>query len=431
MNQLETNLVLWAICSILVFEILIIICLCRFCFNRIKPKRFYVKREEFEYLQGVNGASSQFQPIILRPPQADELALVGTIRDLNPPLKFDSGIQNLGFYRDPTDDDILAQVPPPSSSSQRLNWIELRSAAAPSQTPPALSTTSILKTAQLPAADYEIRSYPIDEYLYTHQSPPPRPTVIDFQLYRDDYSNDGYFDDNENNNNDDDVLENVPVHSFRHPEMFFSHTQRTDTSTESHPGNYSALLPRSILKGNMNEPLSLDLLSTNYFQPERSRSSSKFDESPLTSVKVNTDEAIPIDYPISAIEKITPNESFSSTPARMRFASVSQLNEIEWEIPREFQTIVYDLTDDHQPLRGALIYSSNDNLNNNNNNNNNSSIREHLSTRQRSQSANIDQRSHVSRIFVPWDQRRETTRSFYLSSHPEHGDTTQQQAFEY
>ena len=118
--------------------------------------------------------------------------MVGTIRDPNPPLKFDSGIQNLGFYRDPTDNDILAQVPPPFTSSQRLNWIELRSAAAaaaaPSQPPPALSTTGILRTAQLPAADYEIRSYPINEYLYTHQSPPTRPTVIDFQLYRDDYS---------------------------------------------------------------------------------------------------------------------------------------------------------------------------------------------------------------------------------------------------
>ena len=43
MNQLEINLALWAICSILLFEILIIICLCRCCFNRIRPRKFYVK----------------------------------------------------------------------------------------------------------------------------------------------------------------------------------------------------------------------------------------------------------------------------------------------------------------------------------------------------------------------------------------------------
>ena len=43
MNQVETNLVLWAICSIILFEILCIVCLCRCCFNRIKPKKFYLK----------------------------------------------------------------------------------------------------------------------------------------------------------------------------------------------------------------------------------------------------------------------------------------------------------------------------------------------------------------------------------------------------
>ena len=43
MNQLETNLILWAICAILLFELLVVICVCRCFFNRIKAKRFYVK----------------------------------------------------------------------------------------------------------------------------------------------------------------------------------------------------------------------------------------------------------------------------------------------------------------------------------------------------------------------------------------------------
>jgi hypothetical protein len=51
MNQLEINLTLWAICSILLFEILIIICLCRCWFNRIKPKKFFVKVSRKKELQ--------------------------------------------------------------------------------------------------------------------------------------------------------------------------------------------------------------------------------------------------------------------------------------------------------------------------------------------------------------------------------------------
>jgi hypothetical protein len=50
MNQLETNLALWAICSIVLVELLFIICICRCCFNRIKPKRFYVKVISFFFL---------------------------------------------------------------------------------------------------------------------------------------------------------------------------------------------------------------------------------------------------------------------------------------------------------------------------------------------------------------------------------------------
>jgi hypothetical protein len=168
-----------------------------------------------------------------------------------------------------------------------------------------------------------------------------------------------------------------------------------------------------------------------YYQTQRSRTSSKFDESSRASVKINTDESIPIDYPTNAIEKTIPIESpisiNISKPIRMRFASVSQLNEVEWEVPREFQTVVYDLTEDRQPLRGALIYTSNENLNNNNNNNNN----ERILNRQRSQSAVVDQRTHVSRIFIPWDREKKIFQPLHLSNNIEQVDITQQQAFEY
>ncbi|CAF3475236.1 unnamed protein product [Rotaria sp. Silwood1] len=412
MNQLETNLVLWAICSIILLEILFVICLCRCCSNRIKPKRFYVKREEYEYFQGNSGTPSQFQSTILRPPHADELALVGTIREQNHTISFDSGIQNLAYYRNDNDDNEF--IPPASSlltefpsSSQNLNWIELR----PS------TTNSLINTAQLPPADYEIRSYPTDDYLYTHQSSPPRPTVIDFRQYRDQYED------------DDDELQNFQFHSLHRPEIIHSHIQRTDTSTESFGGNNLTLVPKSILKGSTSTTPPLDLLSTQYSQTYRSRTPSKFDESPRISVKINTDESIPIGYPTSAIEKTIPNESIIPISSnRIRFASVSQLNEVEWEVPREFQTVVYDLTEDRQPFRGVLIYSSNENLNNNNNNLHDN---EKLSNRQRSQSAVVDQKTHVSRIFVPWDREKKLVQSLYLSNSIEQGDTTQQKAFEY
>jgi hypothetical protein len=171
-----------------------------------------------------------------------------------------------------------------------------------------------------------------------------------------------------------------------------------------------------------------------YYQTQRSRTSSKFDESSRASVKINTDESIPIDYPTNAIEKTIPIESpisiHVSKPIRMRFASVSQLNEVEWEVPREFQTVVYDLTEDRQPLRGALIYSSNENLNNNNNNNNNNNY-ERILNRQRSQSAVVDQRTHISRIFIPWDREKKIIQPLYFSNNVEQVDITQQQAFEY
>jgi hypothetical protein len=336
----------------------------------------------------------------------------------------DNGIENFGFYRD--DDEITSPPPsvppplPPPSSSQHSNWIELRSP------PPPPITSGIINTAQLSAADYEIRSYPTDDYLYTHQSLPPRPTIIDFHQYRDEYD-------------DDDELENFQFRSLRRPDVIHTHIQRTDTSTESFGGNYSTLVPKSILKGSTSTTPPPDLLSIPYSQTQHSRTPSKFDESPRISVKINTDESILMDYPTSAIEKTIPSESIlsttvpsslSSTLNRMRFASVSQLNEIEWEVPREFQTVVYDLSEDRQPFRGALIYSSTENLNQNKNNNNNNN-NEKLSTRRRSKSAVADQRTHVSRIFVPWDREKKIIQPLYLSNHIDQGNTTQQQAFEY
>jgi len=219
--------------------------------------------------------------------------------------------------------------------------------------------------------------------------------------------------------------------------VIHSHRQRTDTSTESFAGNYPTLVPKSILKGSTSTTPPIDLFPTSYSQTQHSRTSSKFDESPRMSVKINTDESILIDHPTSAIEKTIPNESIISSnfstsvsPSlnRMRFASVSQLNEIEWEVPSEFKTVVYDLTNERLPYRSALIYSSNENLNNNNNNTNDN---DKLSNRQRSQSAITDQRTYVSRIFVPWDREKKIVQPLYLSNDIEQGDTTQQQAFEY
>ena len=347
------------------------------------------QREEYEYLHGNDGTPSQFQATILRPPHADELAVVGTIREQNPSLNLEHGISNFGYYRndndnDDYDDEIIPPIPPlpvapPSTSSQHVNWIELRSPPPP---PPATSTT--------------VRSYPRDEYHYTQQPSPVRPT-IDIRQYRDEY---------DDNDSDD----------FR----FLSPIRRTDTSTDTYPGNYSTLVPKSILKGSSSTTPPLDTYPTTYTQIDRSRTSSKFDESPRVSVKINTDESIPMDYPTSAIEKTTPNQSIlsSTVPDRVRYASVIQLNDIEWEVPREFQTVVYDLT--------------NENLNrNNNNNNNNNNNYERLSSRQRTQSASTDPRTHVSRIFVPWDQEKRIVQPFYLSNNLDQNDPTQQQAFEY
>ncbi|CAF1177270.1 unnamed protein product [Adineta steineri] len=369
MNQLETNLALWAICSILLFEILIIICLCRCCFNRIRPKKFYVKREEYEYLQDIHiGTQSKFQSTILRPPHADELALIGTIRGQKSLISYNDGFQNIGFSRDNENERILRLQP---SSSQ--NWIELQ--------------PNMLKTAQLPPADYEIHSYPTDDYYYSQPHPSSRPNILDVRQIQQDYID------------DTNELESFQYQPLRRPDIILPQAQRLDTSTEFYGIHFANTVPKSILKTGTNTTPPIDLSSNLYSQTHDSRTSSKYDESPYISVKINTDQSIPIDYPMSAIEKRisdelipSPNLSLASKH-RMKFASVSKLNDIEWEVPREFQNIVQD----NQTF---------------------------CSDRQRTSSAIVDSKSHIS-----WQREMNITQPFPLL--PDDLTQQQQQAFEY
>ncbi|UJR09994.1 hypothetical protein I4U23_014218 [Adineta vaga] len=340
MNALETNLALWAICSILLFEILIIICLCRCCFNRIRPKKFYVKREEYEYLQDVpTGTQSKFQSTILRPPHADELALVGTLRRHKPVVSYSDGFQNTAFSSDGNDPERIRQI-------QSQNWIELQ--------------PNIIKTTQLLPADYEIHTHPMKDYNYTHARPA---AILDIRSFRDDLSDE---------KND---FENFRFQPLRRPELLLPQTQRIDTSTEFNGLPYSHTIPKSILKTGTNT------------SPSRSRTSSKYDDSPYISVKINTDR------PMNSKDK----RIFSSPPIlssalhRMRFASVSELNDIEWEVPREFHTIIRDQQTSHS-----------------NHPHNSSSI--------------IDSKSRRS-----WQYESNISQPYSLLQH----DTTQQQAFEY
>lgn len=104
------------------------------------------------------------------------------------------------------------------------------------------------------------------------------------------------------------------------------------------------MVRKSILKsGPSTTPPPVDLPSIPFFQTQYNHP----DDSPRTSVKINTDQSIPFHYPTMAIEKRIPIEPiFSATiplssKHRMRFANVQQLNDIEWEVPREFQTTFY------------------------------------------------------------------------------------------
>ena len=260
---------------------------------------------------------------ILRPPLADELALVGTIRAHNPPVAYGtSSFQNLGFYSDQLDESL-----PPTSAS---HWIELQ--------------PTMINTASLAPADYDIHSYPSDDYL---SSDP-----------------------------------------FRRSELILPPAaQRLDTSTGVYNANYLAPAPKSILKSNPTPPLH-----------SFSTDSSKYDESPRTSVKINPTPSVFLDYPTEPVRSATMP---MSSKHRMEFASFSQLNHVEWEIPSELQTIMCDLS-----------------------NENPSDARdEDTPHRTRTQSAT----PHVSRVFVPWEQTGQPPRSQPLFD--EH--RTRQQAFEY
>ena len=372
MNQLETNLVLWAICSILLFEILIIICLCRACFNRIKPKRFYVKvngtssmddhfkaffqREEYEYLQGTHsGTSSKYQSTILRPPHADELALIGTIRASQAPLDYGHGIQNHAFSRERDDER--------TPSMQSPHWIELQPAIIHSALPPP---------PPLPAVDYEVNS---DDYLSPQSL---QSTTLDFHPYH-----------------SEDNLSNFRFQPLRRPELILPQVQRVDTSTESPGVNYSTIVPKSILKGSTNSTPPLDLHST---QP--SRASSKYDESPRTFVRINPEPSIVMDASNSPMEKRV--SMTSESRRRMQFANVSQLNEVEWDTPRDLQRVRYNSANEtprSQPEETSF-------------------------NPQGIVPSTVDQHLHISRVFVPWQRR--------LNADPSFDDQlTQQKAFEY
>ena len=88
-------------------------------------------------------------------------------------------------------------------------------------------------------------------------------------------------------------------------------------------------MPKSILKTGTTPPID------SYIQTQRSRTPSKYDDSPRTSVKINPDRSYTFDYPTNFIEKrISIPLSYNH---QMKFANINQLNDIEWEVPREFQ----------------------------------------------------------------------------------------------
>ncbi|CAF1321887.1 unnamed protein product [Rotaria magnacalcarata] len=323
MNELETKLTLWAIVSIILFEVLIIICLCRWYVTRARPKKFYVKREEYEYIPDINSnPQTKFQSTILRPPHADELALVGTIRAPHPIVTYNRGIQNHAFYSNDED----RRIPPvfssslssSSSSASSQHWFDLQS--------------PIIKTAQLPPADYEIHSYPTDNYAYRH-SVLPRPMLIDFRQYREDS------DDDEN-----DQLENYRFQSFRRPEVIVPQVQRIDTSTEFYGMSCKNVVPKSILKSSTSITPPIDFLSTPYLQTQRTRTLSNHEQSPQVSIKFTTHRSIPINYSANINEKRPSIESNLplASKSQIKFANVSALHDIKWEVPREFQTILHD-----------------------------------------------------------------------------------------
>jgi hypothetical protein len=178
-------------------------------------------------------------------------------------------------------------------------------------------------------------------------------------------------------------MENYRLQSLRRPEIIVPKVQRIDTSTEYYSNNYTNIVPKSILKSGTSTTPPISLPSTPYFQIQQSRPSSKDDEPFRTSVKINTDQSIPLNYPINTIEKRISIEPILFQH-RIKFANVSQLNDIEWEVPREFQTI----HSNHERTPPAII---------------------------------------GSKIHKFWQHEMNINQSHYLSNN----DITQQQAFEY
>lgn len=235
----------------------------------------FFQRDEYEYLPEIPGrTSSKYQPTILRPPRADDLAHIGTLRLQN-------GLENPGFYHD-------ERISPEQFSSSQ-QWFELQS--------------PVINTAQLSAADYEIYSHSTNDYSY--RQPPPRPIFIDFRSYRD----------------EDDEMENYRLDSFPHPQV-----HRLDTSTEYYGMRYTNVIPKSILKSGLNttppSPI-IDYLQIDHAKPTWTS------EEPLPELS-------------HAVKKRIPIETIFAPPApkyRMKFAYINELNEIDWEMPGEFQTI--------------------------------------------------------------------------------------------
>ena len=195
------------------------------------------------------------------------------------------GLENPGFYRDEHEERIS-----PGQLSSSPQWFELQSPA--------------INTAQLSAPDYEIYSHSTNDYSY--RQPPARPIFIDFRSYRD----------------EDDEMENYRLDSFPRPHILLPQVHRLDTSTEYYGMRYNNVIPKSILKSGPNATPSIDVPSTDYLQIDHTEPSI-----------LGIPKAVKKRIPIETI--FTPN----SPKYRMKFAHVSQLNEIDWEMPGEFQTI--------------------------------------------------------------------------------------------
>ncbi|CAF4383327.1 unnamed protein product, partial [Adineta steineri] len=160
------------------------------------------------------------------------------------------GFKNIGFSRDNENERILRLQP---SSSQ--NWIELQ--------------PNMLKTAQLPPADYEIHSYPTDDYYYSQPHPSSRPNILDVRQIQQDYID------------DTNELESFQYQPLRRPDIILPQAQRLDTSTEFYGIHFANTVPKSILKTGTNTTPPIDLSSNPYSQTHDSRTSSKYDESEI------------------------------------------------------------------------------------------------------------------------------------------------------